>query len=323
MIIKLIRAIAIISIFILIYCICIIIHELGHLVMGKVSGYTFSSFRIGCFKLIRKDEKWKLMHENITGIAGQCTMLPPDSDEPENVPFVLYHWGGALFNLLTGLCGIPVVLCSSDGYVKIFFLLLVVISLYLALTNSIPIKLKVPNDGYNIRLGKKNIADRIAMYQMLRISANTELSVGEMPESYFRYLDSGEYVYTMKSFNGIRCLEQGRLDEAIMFLEESAKINEDFYRLEIEKELLFCLILKGERQEKIQELYTDKLKTYLSETEKNLPSSRRVLLAYSCMENPTVLEEGCNELYKKLRNLSAGDEKHERILLDLLKKRCS
>lgn len=36
----------------------IILHELGHLVMGLASGYSFHSYRVGSFVLIHADGRW-------------------------------------------------------------------------------------------------------------------------------------------------------------------------------------------------------------------------------------------------------------------------
>ena len=38
----------------------LIIHELGHLIFGLLSGYKFSSFRIFNFMLIKEDGKFKI-----------------------------------------------------------------------------------------------------------------------------------------------------------------------------------------------------------------------------------------------------------------------
>ena len=46
--------------FILVYFLCVIVHEGGHLVFGLISGYRFSSFRIGSLMLIKGDGK---MHQ--------------------------------------------------------------------------------------------------------------------------------------------------------------------------------------------------------------------------------------------------------------------
>ena len=101
MTVKLFRALYIILFFLGAYVLSTFLHELGHMVMGLVSGYKFISLRVGSYVLTREDRQWKIKRMSIPGTAGQCLMMPPDSGTPEKVPAVLYHLGGGLFNLLT------------------------------------------------------------------------------------------------------------------------------------------------------------------------------------------------------------------------------
>ena len=52
----------------------IVLHETGHLIFGLMSGYQFSSFRIGTHMLMK--ENGKLVHRKIkiAGTGGQCLM---------------------------------------------------------------------------------------------------------------------------------------------------------------------------------------------------------------------------------------------------------
>ncbi len=78
----------------------IIIHESGHLVTGLRSGYEFISFRIGSMTWVKENGKLSQKKFNIAGTGGQCLMMPPESDKPENVPFVLYFLGGGCVGTL-------------------------------------------------------------------------------------------------------------------------------------------------------------------------------------------------------------------------------
>ena len=72
----------------------IIIHELGHMEAGLISGYKFSSFRVGSLTWIKENGKIKLKRYKIKGTGGQCLMIPPENDE-ENYPVIFYNLGGA------------------------------------------------------------------------------------------------------------------------------------------------------------------------------------------------------------------------------------
>src|SRR5699024_5270507 len=52
----------------------IIIHELGHLIFGLATGYSFVSFRVGSITIIREDGKFKNKKYSIPGTGGQCLM---------------------------------------------------------------------------------------------------------------------------------------------------------------------------------------------------------------------------------------------------------
>ena len=79
----------------------IIIHEGGHLVFGLLSGYGFSSFRIGNFMWIKQDGKIKLRRLSLAGTGGQCLMTPPE-EKNGKIPVVLYNLGGVIANILLG-----------------------------------------------------------------------------------------------------------------------------------------------------------------------------------------------------------------------------
>ena len=80
----------------------LIIHELGHLIFGLLSGYKFSSFRIGNLMLLKTGGKLKIKKLKIAGTAGQCLMSPPDMKD-NKMPVIAYNLGGAILNLLSCL----------------------------------------------------------------------------------------------------------------------------------------------------------------------------------------------------------------------------
>ena len=92
---------ALLGIMIMMYLIVfvhIIIHELGHLVFGLLTGYQFASFRIGSLMFVKKQEKIKVKKFSLMGTGGQCLMMPPKM-ENGSMPYRLYNLGGVIFNL--------------------------------------------------------------------------------------------------------------------------------------------------------------------------------------------------------------------------------
>ena len=63
---KITRALMIILLMLVSFELSLFLHELGHLVMGKRSGYSFVSFRVGLLVLVKEEGKWKLK-KNLNG----------------------------------------------------------------------------------------------------------------------------------------------------------------------------------------------------------------------------------------------------------------
>ena len=80
----------------------IILHEGGHLIFGLLTGYGFSSFRVGSLMLQKTEEGLRFRRMSLAGTGGQCLMTPP-ALQNGTMPFVLYNLGGVLMNLLTAL----------------------------------------------------------------------------------------------------------------------------------------------------------------------------------------------------------------------------
>lgn len=93
----------------------VVIHEAGHLICGLLSGYTFSSFRIGSFMLLKENGRLVTKRLKIPGTGGQCLMAPPEMVNGK-FPVVLYNLGGSLFNLIVTLLFVPVLIAAPRGF---------------------------------------------------------------------------------------------------------------------------------------------------------------------------------------------------------------
>ena len=322
MTVKLFRALYIILVFLGAYILSTFLHELGHMVMGLVSGYKFISLRVGSYVLTREDRQWKIKRMSIPGTAGQCLMMPPDSDTPEKVPAVLYHMGGGLFNLLTALCTYLLFLVCRGIYLRTFLLLLCTVSLAQALLNLYPTKIQVPNDGYNIKRIRKSTADRIAVYNVLKINGYQNLSLREMPEELFSYSEEGEFSCISKLMHGYYLLDRHRFGEAEQFFRDCAEKNKKnipYYRMEAACELLFCMILRNTPEEEIQAVCDDELKQYVEKTKKYQIAKRRLLYAYQLLYcgNEDEAEQEYTEVMEMMKTHAfKGEIKMETSLLD-------
>ena len=322
---KLIEALYIIAIIVFSWILSFAIHEFGHFVMGKLCGYHFVSYRIGPFAITKKDGQLKMIKQGgITGTGGQCIMLPPDTDHPENAPAVAYHLGGGLFNLLTTAISIMIFLVSQNTYAKEFLVIMASLNGALAMINLTPAKIKVPNDGYNVKCIIKNTSDRISIYNMLRIMGHTDLSPSEMPKEYFTCHDDGEYASLSHMMRGYYLLDQKQYKDAedqFRYCIKSDTENVEYYNLEAGSMVLLCLLMRQAEPQMIDEAYNETLKQYIDNTKATQIDKRCILYAYHLLykKDKIAADTEYNEMLRLRESISnKGDAKMYFSLADTI-----
>ena len=267
----------------------IVLHETGHLIFGLMSGYQFSSFRIGTHMLMK--ENGKLVHRKIkiAGTGGQCLMIPPEMVDGK-FPVVLYNLGGSIVNLVVAALMIPVfVAIDKSSVFALFVFLFIAMGAITGLSNGIPMRTKtVDNDGYNaISLGKSREAMRAFWIQM---KTNEQLTKGirtkDMPEEWFEVPSDdamkNPMVATIGVYAASRMMDQHRFEEAGKLIDYMLKIETGMVALH--RNLLICdqiyLELIGQnRSDRVEVLYTKELKKFMKAM-KTFPSVLRLEYAY-------------------------------------------
>lgn len=267
----------------------IVLHETGHLIFGLMSGYQFSSFRIGTHMLMK--ENGKLVHRKIkiAGTGGQCLMIPPEMVDGK-FPVVLYNLGGSIVNLVVAAPMIPVfVAIDKSSVFALFVFLFIAMGAITGLSNGIPMRTKtVDNDGYNaISLGKSREAMRAFWIQM---KTNEQLTKGirtkDMPEEWFEVPSDdamkNPMVATIGVYAASRMMDQHRFEEAGKLIDYMLKIETGMVALH--RNLLICdqiyLELIGQnRSDRVEALYTKELKKFMKAM-KTFPSVIRLEYAY-------------------------------------------
>ena len=113
----------------------IVLHELGHLLFGLLSGYQFVRFSFGL----------RLLSQ--CGLLCRCVMCPPEPDEDGYFPLSLYSLGGICLNLLSGLLFLWLYFISGGILILTLFSLSAgILGLGLGLMFALPVKY---SDGYN------------------------------------------------------------------------------------------------------------------------------------------------------------------------------
>ena len=264
-----------------------IIHELGHLVGGKLSGYTFISFAVGKFVLVVRGGKLVRKKYSVSGIMGQCLMSPPDTDANYNFPFILYNLGGGLANFLLSIIFLLIAV-PSHGYVALVFYSLAAAGFFLGATNIIPLKLGgIANDGKNILICSKSVDARRDFWVQLKfvglLSSGTRLR--DMPPEWFqdRGAPQDEIAGALSTFRCSYLLDCGKVSEAGEYakrlLENPGRMME-VHKNELRCELLFTELVGDNNPSTIEAILTPELHTYIQASATHLPK-QRLLYAYA------------------------------------------
>lgn len=264
----------------------IIIHELGHLIFGLITGYKFVSFRIFQFMILKTESEFKIKRLKVVGTAGQCLVSPPYIIDGR-IPVVLYNLGGVILNLFFSVPALIlfVVLKTNNSY-----LLFAYVGISCAITNGIPIPMGlVFNDGYNAVSLVRSKRARLSFWIQLKV--NEELSRGkrlkDMPENWFtlpEYDDMKKNSINL-AIGIFRCnwfIDLNDLESANnLMINILYGINKmpDIYRKLLICDRIYCELMMGNIS-KATELLDNKQK-HFAKYMKNFPSVLRVLYAYS------------------------------------------
>ncbi len=310
------------------------IHELGHLVFGYLSKYSFVSFRIGSLTLIKQNGKLRLKKYKLPGTGGQCLMMPPEYKEGD-FPFILYNLGGGLFNLIFSFIFIALSLAlKGRAYPYDFTLLLFGIGgILIALVNLIPMNAAgIPNDGHNLRSMIKDQSLVKKFYIQLRTNGllndgirikdmdledfiiSPDSDIGSPFNSYFVFIHHQWYLDNM-DFDKAKEV----LDNIFPNLHKFISL----YRFEAKKERIF-LELIGENNIEFIERHLDKdLEKYTKATSTML-STKRFQMAYEAFYNDDKEKalKIYDEIIKKAHTYPLeGEADMEIMLADYLKDR--
>lgn len=268
----------------------IIIHEGGHLIFGRLTGYRFSSFRIGSFMWIEEKGKIHLKRFSLAGTGGQCLMCPPDMVDGK-IPYIMYNLGGSLMNIIFGFVFLGLYQLLKDiPYLSVMLLMTGIAGFASALLNGIPMSMgTVNNDGYNaIALGKNPEALRAFWVQ---IKANELITKGirlkDMPEEWFEVPSKEEMKNSMTAVMGVfaanRMMDTHAFNEAREFMEGLSKMDTGIiglHRSLLECDMIFCELIGENRKEYLNNILDKRQKKFMKQM-KNYPAVIRTEYAYA------------------------------------------
>ncbi|MER2040888.1 MAG: site-2 protease family protein [Desemzia incerta] len=313
--------------FCLSYFLHILIHELGHLIFGLLTGYSFVSFRVGSFTIIKEDGKFKRKKFHLPGTGGQCLMSPPEYSE-KSFPYVIYNLGGVLLNLVASIIALGIILGIEQlsDFALVGWQLFLIAGLFTAVTNGIPLKIGgFPNDGHNIYSLMKKEENKKAFFIQLKMNALMtqgirikdipfeELSVDEL-NTQTSTLQAAVHILQYNWY-----LDRLNLEKAQLKLTELLSYMDNyplFYKQELACEQLFLALVSHEDSAVIEELYNEELKTYIKKMT-FLPNKKRLLMALEAhyYQNEEVMQQYFKELLKTAETYPVRGEAEMEIML--------
>lgn len=308
----------------------VVLHEAGHLVCGLLSGYQYRSFRIGSLTFARYPEGMKVKRFSIPGTAGQCLMAPPPFQEGA-FPYRLYLSGGFIANFICALLLFAMfLLFGADSFAGRILAAGSAVALYLGITNAVPAKADLPNDGYQIYMLGKSGEERRAFWESLDFNARVQQGtcVREL-EKDWEALDNDALVAQCEGMKGLTALsmrysyllDTERFEEAEDLCTKLLKkgISVELYRKIFLGEALYLELLLHGRKEEIERLATKELMNFLRAAARMNPSFVRTLYAYEKLfhKDAKALEKAEKQFAAVMENYPVlGELKQEKMLVE-------
>ena len=262
----------------------IVVHEAGHLVFGLLTGYQFSSFRIGSFMWLKENGKLKLKRHRIAGTGGQCLMTPPDLKDGK-IPLVLYNLGGSIVNVLvSALFLIGYLIFPSIAFLSPLLLIFTITGFVTAITNGIPMRLgTVDNDGYNAFALSRNKEAVEAFWVQLKVNEHCSkgFRLKDMPPQWFTVPTDEAMKNSLVAARGVlacnRLMDEEKFQEADALMAHILEIDSGIVGLH--RDLLVCdriyVELIGENRRDVIEGMLSKEQKKFMNSMKRFPSVLR------------------------------------------------
>ena len=311
----------------------IILHETGHLVFGLLTGYRFSSFRIGNLMWLRAGGKLELKRMSLAGTGGQCLMAPPDM-ENGTFPVLPYNLGGPIMNgCASALFLAWYFLISGHPLIRLFLLMLAVIGIFFAVMNGVPMRLNmVDNDGRNaFSLGKNPEALR-SFWVQLKVSQQQVQGcrLRDMPEEWFLIPSDAQMQNGVIAVMGVfvcnRLMDQHCFEEAERLMRRFLEMDTGMaglHRQLMYCDRMYCEMIGENRRSEVNRLASQRQKTFLK-TMKHYPSVLRTEYTYALLSERDMRKaEAMRERFEKAAAVYPypSDIEGERELMEIATER--
>lgn len=193
------------------FMIQLVMHEIGHLIGGLITGWRFIYLQVFHIAIVRENNR--LIMKRTDTKSCQCIMYPKDL----NSGAILYSLGGCIMNaLITAISAIVMILNHNNLLVWVYTPSILVIGIIFLVMNGVPSTKRICNDMACCLLLKGDKHTRICHNAQLMIARELMKgkSYGQIPTEliclsqkdadndilayhaileYYHYLDMGEY----------------------------------------------------------------------------------------------------------------------------------
>lgn len=300
----------------------IIIHELGHFVVGKILGYQFIFLRLGPVSIETKNGKLRVFVKRNKGYGGACGMLPPQEGIPLKRQLWLYA-GGNLFNILTLIPLFGIIFSHPSELVFTISIAATLCTIVMILINLWPASSgNHPNDGkiiFGILTNSPLAVDLAQQTNLLAALASgkrpSELMIEPLDEKRLNTIDSALYVHYFKALDSDDFQSLARY---ISIFENNLDNSLSFTAVSMNYELIYYYSAIDYNKEQAEKHYT-RINTHLV-ADQDI-NGRRVLAAYEFYinENPKIARQYCLEGLASFNNFPLkGLAEMEKALLTKL-----
>lgn len=179
----------------------LLVHEIGHLFGGHISGYKLLCFQIGPLCVVSDNSKITIKWKK--SISGQCIMYP---EHKNHLHFLSYNLGGVIANFIVLVLSSSLLLFHSFA-TTLLFVEVVLVGLKKISINLIPGNTgSGPNDGYIVMLLKRGNAVQKDYAMYLRLYSDLYLRRTVSLEEYTYEREISKQTDEMLYYNEIQCL---------------------------------------------------------------------------------------------------------------------
>lgn len=275
------------------YVLSAFLHELGHFIVGKICKMVLAEGKVLCFKIYRKNGKWKF---------GFCN--PVESGEISMVSTVTENAGSDLIKLTVGgnlfvfLYLIVCVLlgCFIGGNAFYFFFVASEITAYTLIINLIP--LADNGDGallFGLIKGKEKYKSALSL-AVIQSYLYNGFSPAQIPENAI-YTSCGEYSQAVELIKLLKLIDSSKMERAYVYSKDLSARMDGALLERVKKEKFFLAVIMGLKEE----VDKDKEKVLNSLTENSF-TDMRINYYYRVYTKETEWAELIKKQSKKLKD---------------------